>query len=218
MSEREARDLAEEILAQLDLGDWSSLVPEVQSLLLSIAEDGVRAGFGQIGVIPSREITTLVNDHAIAWAQDRAAELVGMRVTESGELVENPNAEWTITDSTREMLRSDVTQAIEDGTSSAALGDQLEASYAFSAARAETIARTELAHADVEGNMMAYRDSGMVSGKEWLLSSEHEEQDECDEAEAMGVVDLDDDFGGIGDPPAHPRCACDVVPVLAADA
>jgi hypothetical protein len=115
------------------------------------------------------------------------------------------------------MLRAAVADAIEEGTSTADLAAALEESYAFSEDRAETIARTELARADVEGNLTAYRDSGVVEGKEWILGSEHGDADECDEAAAMGVVPIDDDFGGIGDPPAHPNCACDVLPVLATD-
>jgi hypothetical protein len=108
----------------------------------------------------------------------------------------------------------DITDAIEEGTSTDDLADQLEENYAFSEARAETIARTEVATADVEGNLQAYRDSGVVEGKEWILGSEHPDIGcECEDAADMGVVPLDDDFGGIGDPPAHPNCECDMLPV-----
>ncbi|CAN5785305.1 hypothetical protein BH11GEM2_BH11GEM2_26480 [soil metagenome] len=216
MSTSEARDIAEQILAELDLGDWSALVPEIESLLLAVTEDGISAGFGQIGLLASDALTEQVNAQAVAFARDRAAELVGMRYNEAGELIANPRAEWAITDSTRAMLRIDVTTAVEEGTSTADVAAQLQDAYAFSSERADTIARTELARADVAGNMMSYRDSGVVEGKQWVLGSEHEDEDECDDAAAMGVVDLDDDFGGIGDPPAHPRCVCDVVPVMAA--
>jgi len=179
----------------------------------------VRAAFAQIGLTdPATDITDQVNERAVAWARERAAELVGMRRLEDGTLVPNPNAEWTIAENTREMLRGTVVDAIEQGTSTADLAAQLTESYAFGDARAEAIARTELARADVAGNMEAYRGSGMVSGKQWVLGSEHGEPDECDDAAALGVVALDDDFGGIGDPPAHPNCVCDVLPVLAEEA
>lgn len=218
VSTDEARAIAEQVLAKLKLDAWATLVPEVQELLLAITEDGIRVAFGQLGVAPSIEITEQVNLRAVEWATARAAELVGMRVNAAGEFVVNPNAQWTITDGTRALLRGDVVRAIEEGTSTATLAGQLEESYAFSADRAETIARTELAHADVAGNLITYRDSGVVEGKEWVLGSEHDDDDECDDAAAMGVVPLDDDFGGIGDPPAHPKCVCDILPVLATDA
>jgi hypothetical protein len=212
-----ARALADDVLAKLDLGDWSSLVPQVQPILLKIADDGITVGFEQLGVTPTAEITEQVNRSATAWASDRAAELVGMRIDDDGNLVENPDAEWAITDGTRALLRGDVVRAIEEGASTDDLAAALEDSYTFSPDRAQTIARTELARADVQGNMTAYRDSGVVGGKEWILGSEHIDDDECDEAAAMGVVPLDDDFGGLGDPPAHPNCVCDVFPVLASD-
>jgi hypothetical protein len=216
--EDDARSTAERILAELNLGSWASLVPEVQELLIAVALDGITVAFRQIGVKPTADLTDQVNAAAVEWAKDRAAELVGMRYNAAGDLIENPDAQWAITDGTRALLRGDVVRAIEEGTSSADLADALKGSYAFSPDRADMIARTELARADVEGNMMAYRDSGVVDGKEWVLGSEHDDDDECDDAAAMGVVPLDDDFGGIGDPPAHPKCACDVLPVLAEEA
>lgn len=216
MSEDEARALTDEILADLDLSAWATLVPDVQALLLAISEDGIRAAFSQLGLVPTRELTAQVNEDAVAWATARAAELVGMRYTDAGDLVENPNAEWTITDATRELLRTDVVRAIEDGTTTDELSAQLQGAYAFSADRADTIARTELARADIEGNLIAYRDSGVVGGKMTVLGSEHDDASACDcsDAAAMGVVALDDDFGGLGDPPYHPNCVCDLVPVL----
>jgi hypothetical protein len=216
MTAAEAKSVTDELLAQLHLGDWSSLVPELQALLLAVSEDGIRVAFHQLGMVPTADLTEQVNEKAVEWARDRAAELVGMRYNDAGALVENPNAAWTITEATREQLRGDVERAIEDGTSTDELAAQLQTSYAFSEDRADTIARTELAAADVEGNLIAYRDSGVVGGKIWVLGSEHDDNSECEcgDAADMGVVDLDDDFGGIGDPPAHPNCVCDVLPVL----
>jgi uncharacterized protein with gpF-like domain len=203
------------ILDQLDFSTWEKLQTDVADILISITQDGIGVGFDQIGFEASAEITDQVNEKAVAWARERSASMVGMTFDEDGNLVPNPDADMAITESTRDMLRGSVARAIENGTSTADFADELEGEYAFSADRAEVIARTEIAQADVEGNLMAYRDSGSVSGKEWILGSEHDDMDECDDAADMGVVPLDDDFGGIGDPPAHPNCVCDVLPVLA---
>jgi hypothetical protein len=70
-----------------------------------------------------------------------------------------------ITETTRTMLRADVAQAITEGWSVDEFADQLSESYAFSSDRAGRIAHFEMAQADVEGNLTAYRDSGVVSGK-----------------------------------------------------
>jgi hypothetical protein len=67
--------------------------------------------------------------------------------------------------------------------------------------------------------MIAYKESGVVSGKEWLLGSEHDQDDECDDNVAAGVIALDDSFpSGDDEAPAHPNCVCDVLPVLAEEA
>lgn len=194
------------IVNGLDFSSWQKIQSDVADILISITQNGIGVGFDQIGFAADAETTDQVNAKAVAWARERSAELVGMTFDADGNLVVNPNAEMAITESTRGMLRSSVARAIENGTSTADFADELEAEYAFSADRAEAISRTEIASADVQGNLMSYRDSGVVSGKEWLLGSEHDDDDECDDAADMGVVPLDDDFGGIGDPPAHPNC------------
>lgn len=202
------------ILAALDFSDWDELAKSVLPQLVGITKDGVVVAFDQLGVDADTDLTGQVNEQAVAWARDRAAALVGMTWDDDGNLVENPKADMAITDGTREMLRSAVARAIEEGTSTSDFGDEIKDEYAFSGTRAERIARFEIAQADVQGNMIAYRDSGVVSGKEVILGSEHAGPDECDDAAAMGVVPLDDDFGGAGDPPFHPGCVCDVLPVL----
>jgi hypothetical protein len=203
-------------LDNFDLSDWAELVPDVQSILVRTNTDGAGAGLQQLDVTGG--ITQQAHEEAAEWAKDRSAELVGMKYDDAGKLVENPDAEWAITDSTRDMLRSDVTRAIDMGLSTDDFADELEGSYAFSTGRAEAIARTEIASADIQGTLIGYRDSGEVSGKELILSSEHgDTPDDCDDAADMGIVPLDDSFGGLGDPPFHPNCACDVLPVLATD-
>lgn len=156
------------------------------------------------------------NEQAIAWAKDRAAEMVGKKWID-GELVDNPNAEYAITDGTRDMLQRFVTDALESGDSNEDLADGIKAVYAFSDDRAEMIARTETARADVEGALETYRATGLVEQKEWLAAP-----DCCDECQAMDgdVVPLDGLFGsdgGVAGPPLHPNCRCDVLPVITND-
>ena len=66
--------------------------------------------------------------------------------------------------------------------------------------------------------MIAYRESGVVVGKQWITS-----QDEgCPECQANmdeGVIGLDEAFeSGDTEPPAHPNCECDILPVLSDEA
>ena len=195
--------------------DWAEIVPDVEAIYVRTTTDGASAGLQQLNIHSG--LTDQAHEDAAEWAKDRSAELVGMQHDEEGNLVPNPDAEWAITDGTREQLQSDVTRAIDMGLSTDDFAAELEDSYAFSAARAEMIARTEIAAADIQGTLIGYRDSGEVSGKELILGSEHDVPDDCDDAADMGVVPLEDDFGGLGDPPYHPNCECDVLPVLAED-
>jgi hypothetical protein len=186
-----------------------------ETIIKNIFADGAEEGSGQIGVSVS---TDLMNEQALLFAQERGAELVGMRnigTKESPQWVPNENAKWAISDSTREFIRADIEQAINEGWSTGTLKDKLGENYAFSDRRAETIARTEIAKADMEGNMAAYRASGVVMGKEWLLGSEYDEDDICQDNADAGVIALDAVFpSGDDAPPAHPNCKCTVVPVL----
>jgi hypothetical protein len=210
-------DPVDRILPELDFDGWVTLVIDGEKILVHIVVDGSGQAFSQVGADLTPEITDQVNEAATAWAKERAASMVGMRYEADGTLVANPNAEWAITESTRDLLRTQVADAIEKGLSTDEIAAVLADSYAFSDARAETIARTEIASADIQGSLIGWKKSGVVEGKEWLLGSEHNGEDECDEAADMGVVALDDDWGGIGDPPAHPNCECDISPVLMAE-
>lgn len=202
------------LVAQVDLAGWAVLAVELDGILEAIAKDGAAEALMQIGILDAPEVMiNLVNEQAVAFAKDRAAELVGMKWVD-GELVANPNPAWCITDSTREMLRGDIVAAMESGLSNDALADMVAESYAFSPQRAEMIARTETAFADFAGNMIAYRASGVVDRKKWIVGAGCCER--CQRLQGI-VVDLDDHFpnGGGDGPPLHPHCRCDVLPMVA---
>jgi hypothetical protein len=73
-----------------------------------------QATLAVIGARYGSGIVNQVNTRANAWAQDRAAELVGMKWVDE-ELVDNPNAEWAITQSTRDMLNATISQGLDEG-------------------------------------------------------------------------------------------------------
>ncbi|QDD62655.1 phage portal protein (plasmid) [Herbaspirillum seropedicae] len=201
------------ILERLNFEDWVVLVGEIEPLIEALTKDGGAAALAQIGLKDDEDIVNLTNEKAVAWAKDRAAEWVGMKRDADGSLQPNPNESWQIDESTRELLNSTVAQAIDEGWSNERLAQEIEDSHGFSPERAEMIARTETAFADVAGNMEGYRASGQVAQKQWAASA-----DCCDDCQALDgeVVDLDDNFpndGGDG-PPLHPKCRCDVLPVL----
>ena len=81
--------------------------------------------------------------------------------------------------------------------------------YAFSDARAETIARTELSKADNQGSIAGWKASGVVPKIEWVASPTCCE--ECQEYSGE-IADIDDGFPD-GNPPLHPNCTCGMAPV-----
>jgi SPP1 gp7 family putative phage head morphogenesis protein len=163
---------------------------------------GGTAGLAAVGM-DLDELLDQVNLEGVAWAQEHAAELVGMRRLPDGMLIENPNGKWAIDETTREQLRDLVNAGYEEGISNDELADRISDSLAFSDSRAEMIARTETAFADVKGSQIGWKASGVVESKEWLISP----SDTCDDCFEMAgkIVPLGDEFPG-GDPPLHPNC------------
>lgn len=197
---KSAADDIRAILDSLDFGAWNALIAELAPLLEAIVREGGDAALAQFPLIGDVErMLTLVNEFAVRYGQEQSSKLITQ-----------------IAESTREMIRRDVAAALERGDSNDVLAATLRRGYAFSRERAEVIARTETAYADVEGNLEAYRQSGVVQRKEWITGDGC--CDLCDELDGV-VVDLEDDFpneGGSG-PPLHPNCRCDVLPVLIED-
>jgi hypothetical protein len=212
-AEKTQEEMINEILANIEFSSVDLTADEISALLSKMAVDGVEVALLQIGVASEAVKETLVGP-AVDYARKRGAELVGKKWIE-GKLVDNPRAGMSILESTREFLRTDIMQALEEGWSNKKLADKIENNYAFSGQRSETIARTETAKADCQGNLIAYKESGLVMGKQWLVGSQHDDEDECDENEAAGTVGIDDVFpSGDETPPQHPRCVCSYIPVL----
>ncbi|MDH4139070.1 MAG: phage minor head protein [Coriobacteriia bacterium] len=122
-------------------------------------------------------------------------------------------------------------RGLEQGKTIDEIADDIEAK-GFDPARAQTIARTESARAYVEGQVQAWKQTDMVTGKKWLVAPEA-----CPFCEAVGREDqtkgMNDAFYKVGDvitasdgsrfvvdfdnvtgPPLHPNCRCDIIPVL----
>ena len=219
----ELRGYVQEAMQRLDLGDWGVLIDPTSRELEAVTQAAGMAAIEILGISDSDEagasIVDQVNERALAFAQERAAELVGMRQTADG-WIPNPNPKWAITESTRGLIASDIVTAIEEGWSTARLAEQLAGAYAFSAARAETIARTETNRANNVGNLIGYRASGVVLGKLWLAGNVLPGSIDdlpcpiCRINADAGVIPIDDPFpSGADSPPQHPNCRCAVAPV-----
>ena len=208
------KDPAKELLALIKFSDLNDTREAFERHLLKYNEENLvlTASLFRPYITPQQysEMLSLVNVEALKYAKERAAYLVGKKWV-NGVLVDNPNAQYVISEATREMLKENIYEAISEGWSPDRLKQALLDNYAFSSQRAEAIARTEVAFAEVEGNKTIWEKTGVVTHKVWLISEEP--CDDCVENSKVGIIEYDDDFPN-GDPPVHPNCTCDIAPAI----
>lgn len=202
---RSLSDLLRLIEIEMDWGDLAGLItPELSAEGMG----AMRRFLLKIGVTEAKdpELWKKVSKQVEQMARDRAAELVGKRVQADGTLVDNPNAEWAITETTRDNLHGMVNQAVDEGWTTQQLQHKIIESEDFSSSRALMIARTEKAYAAAHGEHQAAKDTGFKF-KEWQTAGET--CDECEANEEQGRIGIDDAFQSGDDcPPAHPNCRC----------
>ncbi len=194
----ELLDLTAEELAAIYEHGITNALPLVGFNNGTESTNEARANVGLGPVDGGDAVPSIVNqphERAVDWARERAGDLITQ-----------------IEDNTRGMLRSTVTQAIEEGWGASELADEIKDSAGFSEARAMTIARTELVSANRQGAISAYRDSGVAYGKEWLTAGDDLVEDDCQENEDAGPIGFDEEFPNGDDP--HPNCRCSVIPVM----
>ena len=86
----------------LDFGDWTGLSDVVEPVIRRVAEEwGGWPPCCRSMPDPAVGMVTNIRSRAVKWAHERAAEMVGMKWV-GGELIQNPAAEWQITEGTRE--------------------------------------------------------------------------------------------------------------------
>lgn len=194
MPDEDSERRADQVLAATDLGDWSIIVDDVADDLDDVYAAGLTEGLKLTGMGVSVD---QVNQRALAWAKQSAASLVTQ-----------------IESNTRDMLRSTIASAIEEGWSAARTADEISKSPAFSPDRAMTIARTERIASHAQGALQGYRDAaatGVRVQKTWDTAQDELVSPECEDNEADGPIDLDDVFSSGADaPPEHPNCRCNL--------
>lgn len=198
-------DEVQAILDSLDLAILAMAQEELEEFLEEVAGDSARLVLSQMGLEDiSDNIVDRVNERALNWARERAAELVSF----------DDDADPLLAQTTREMLRATIAKGIEDNIGMPEIAKQIEANYAFSEERAYVIASTEITSANSEGALNSYREAeeeGVKVKKSWLRLG-----DACSicvgNADA-GPIPLDEPFpSGDMAPGAHPYCRCVLVP------
>jgi len=202
------------IVDSIDLNGMKLLAGMITEDTVDVFKDAYASGAAIGGMAVDMN---LVTEETMLYAQTRAAELVGMVIVD-GKAVPNPNPAWSISETTRNLIRSDVHKAITEGASAKELADAIESNYAFSDTRSINIARTELSNAFNTGSMEGWKASGVTVYKRSLLSDSHDIADICDKAAARGAIPLDEEFAdGYMAPAYHVNCLISGTVVLASD-
>lgn len=201
------------------IGSWDFLFDGTAEALTGLASDTVMAAVAMIGSTRTDDIVDQVSERSVAQAEARAAELLGRRVLPDGTIIDNPDARWAISDSTRTMVRDTIGRVLRENEGSATLVEELRITYAFSPARAEMVSRTEIAAINSRASSETYlaaRGAGVSVQKEWILGPDPCEI--CQSNADQGPIDVDSSFdSGDDEPPAHPNCVCAIVPVVGDD-
>jgi len=145
----------------------------------------------------------LTSEQAVKYAQGRAAELVGMRRLDSGELVPNPRAKWSVPQTTRDRLRAEIQDALKAGLTETELRKRIESDEIWNW-RADMIARTEVALALNSGSTDVYKAAGVeqviVIDGPGCLEDGHDDSEDGVDGEVW-PVDKSYEY-----PLGHPNC------------
>lgn len=136
-----------------------------------------------------------------------------------------------ITETTRNQLKKELIEGFELGEGVEQLKTRVQKVYTnASKNRARMIARTETIKTSNFAADQAFKQSGVVTGKEWLTTLDGRQDFACDELDGK-IVDVDKDFveegdaisadgndflveADVGFPPLHVSCRCTLLPVV----
>jgi hypothetical protein len=191
--------IAANIAAAVDLSELGKLEADAFDDLFDVYLDSATAGLAQVGVATSDDLTNKVNQAAVDWARERAANMVAV------------DGDQNIIDATREAIRRVIADGLAENIGTPAIADAIQADRGFSQARADLIAHTEVADANSTAVLDSFKRAaamGISLMKTWETSGS-DCCDECTANEDQGPIPLDEDFqSGDDAPTAHPNCAC----------
>lgn len=195
------------IVNDIDLSGINSIADDTAALVEQVASEAVRGYLAQVGVTTESDLVNQINERAIEWAKERSAELVSF----------NADAEYSLVSSTREAIRQVIVDGLTENIGTDEIAANLEASFGFSADRADLIARTEISTANSMGSLIGARgardDLGLDTKKAWSTAGDDKvDEDICQTNEDEGPIPLDQDFqSGDESTPGHPNCRCAMV-------
>lgn len=134
----------------------------------------------------------------------------------------------SVTKTTSKKIRSALATGLEQGEGIVELTKRVNTLAAFSSARAQKIALTEVLRASTRSELQVWKDTGVVEAKIWWTAQDERVCSICAPLHGK-VVELNKTFFNLGDkfpdgtvvdyesvpgPPSHPQCRCTTIPVI----
>lgn len=203
-------DRALAILAMLQF-DYPTLYRMVQPYLEIAAEEGVNAGAYQMAANAGASLKQTLAE-AVAKARqaadDRAAQMVGLKIEDDGTIAEATGAQWAISTTAKDDVLNAIKQAIQEDWTSSQLEAVIQASTVFQQDHADLIADNEISRQQANGHLLSWRASGAVLEYRWTV----EDSGCCPQCASyalLGSVPVGHEFAPmIYAPGAHPNCRC----------
>ena len=191
---------------------WETLPAKIEQALIDVTSEGAVNALFDLAVT-ERSFFTSVNRLALSWARNRSAEMVGMKWS-GAQLVENTKAEWAISETTRDSIQNLVANIFkpdEDGSRAGIpqLADRIRNATDFSDARAETVARTEVKNAAIQGQWDAWKASGLIKEVNFIYAELSTVCELCIDLAEGSPYKMDECPHPVRD--THPNCNCSLV-------
>lgn len=217
LSDRQTRDLLAKLkdsVATMQAAVAAAATPYATM----IAEAGAVAGLGQL---PDGSYDFKATEGRYSDDVARAARRASQRMAQS------------VAQTTADKIGRAIAAGIKENLTGRELAQLLTTDTGIGIDRATMIARTESARAFTDGQIEAWKATGVVSGKRWLVSPYAcafcEEAGRLFGANAIGLHDnffeqgaslsvggksMALDFDSTSGPPLHPNCRCTIIPML----
>lgn len=123
-------------------------------------------------------------------------------------------------DTDREKLINMLDQGLKNGEALPKIREDITRTFGeYNKSQAQRITKTEVSRTSIQAQVDAYQQSGVVEGLQWVLDGGHDVPDDCDNYDGE-IVAVDESFYKSdnefqdGNPPIHPNCNCELLPVL----
>jgi len=198
---------------------WEAMLFHTQRpLALKMAVDGYRLAEAELGSrVAQKELAMIALAGKATWFEDEPESVSDVLIRKRLE----PKVDEYLTRTSKLETETSIKQitglwreqVAGNATSSEIARSMYDAGTAWSAQRADLMARTLTIRTYNEGAISGYRDAG-IERMEWLATGDELTCPQCGGLHGE-IADIGRGFSdGTDQPPAHPNCRCAVMPVF----